>query len=584
VELALHVSFHLMQDNASPDLRLSAGSGSSQAIETPVVASRGDNPGRELARVSPPVRLPGTFYRHTAAIAVLLLVFTVFAYRISNFDVASEYTDPISKVRAQDESVYVNSATRVVRDGDWLTPRFLDRFLLYKPPLLIWLTSVSIKLFGQSLFAFRFPAMMAAALATLLLFTWLRRSHSSHAAWTCALLLAANPLWYLFARLCYTDMIFAAATAGAIFVVRWDPVLARSRSRLLFAVCCSAGILAKNIAGFLPCVIWIAFCAVRGANSRKLLRTVFQTGCLILVFAAPWHLYQAAIHPQWFWADYVEVQLLGFGLRPPVQSSAEPQLWFYWKRLFLTDPILIAMVALALPALWKRRQSADALLAVCWLAVMTFALAMFGYRNLPYALNLIAPLALIASLYSYGGRWRVPLLAIVLVVRLSLHTTTPIPAAEALRSYAERGRPHELIIVSPDDEFYSATLDLPHVRYAFVDRDGVVERYARHLAWLGITMPAAQFADPDRWLPIYAQRLEDWGLKTTKPLATAIVARSEEEAIRLTLNKRDSDFFLPQTLLSKLPPQTWTTHSVVPAGNGRVFLFSKAHEVNDGVY
>lgn len=518
----------------------------------------------------------GSFYLHPAVIAVFLMVFAACAISVQKVDIATAYTDPVAKIRAQDESVYVNSVLTMVRDGDWLTPRFLDRLLLYKPPLLIWLAAISVKLVGVSLVAFRLPALLASAFAASLLFLWIRRSRSVEAASACVLLLIANPLWYTFARLCYTDMLFAASAVAAVFTVHRDHLLKRTGHQWLFAACCAAGILTKNIAGLLPFVIWIVFCVLHRMPWRPVFKNALRTGLFVFVLAAPWHLYQAFVHPQWFWADYVEVQLLGFGLRPPVQSSAEPQLWFYWKRLFLTDPVLVGMAAVGFIAVWKNfRKSADALLITCWLGVMTLALAAFGYRNLPYALNLIAPLALMAALYSFGGTWRIAFLSGVLALRLFHSSSDPIPSATDLRNYASQGRTNDLIIVAPDDEFYSATLDLPHVSYLFIDPEGVVERYARHLAYLGVTMRAEQFADVERVSAMYASRLREWGVPSTKPLATAIVARSEEQAIALTQQSAETDFFLPREMLSAVPSETWATHSLVSASNGRVFLLAK---------
>jgi hypothetical protein len=585
VELALHVRCHQMRQNASLEFRCPSPSEVTQTVD-PVQRLAGVRLPGEAGRA--PTR-SGTFYLDREAIAplcVLFLTILLFGYGLGDHSVASSYTDPVSKIRAQDESLYVNSATHMVQEGDWLTPRFLDRLLLYKPPLLIWLAALSGKIFGLSIGVFRLPALLSASLATLLLFMW-SRSRSSSAAWVCALLLLANPLWYLFARLCYTDMLFAASVAAAVFVIRFDHTLTGHRSRWLFALCCAAGILTKNVAGLLPFAIWMVFCVFRRVPWRVMLESVVPVALFTFVLAAPWHLYQLAVHPEWFWADYVEVQLLGFGLRPPVQSSAEPQLWFYWKRLFITDPILVVMALMALPAIWRsirRRESdeaVDATLLVSWLGVMTFALAAFGYRNLPYALNLIPPLAVMAALFMRGGSWRIVALAGVLVVRLSLYTTDPIPSAAALDSYAERGRTNDLIIVAPDDEFYSATLGLPNVRYAFIDNEGIVERYARHLVYLGVTMKAEQFVELERWRDIYSERLRAWGVRTTQPLGTAIVARSQREVGMLAARSVTTDFFLPEELLAVLPPGTRSTHSVVPAANGRVFLLAKPRATSE---
>jgi Dolichyl-phosphate-mannose-protein mannosyltransferase len=511
----------------------------------------------------------------------------VLGYGISRSDIASAYSDPVAKIRAQDESLYANSALRMANGGGWSTPTFLGRFILLRPPLLVWLSAISMKLFGTSLAALRAPALLAGVAATTLLFLWALRSRSPAAGWCCVLLLLSNPLWHIFARLCYTDMLFVTSVAAALFTLYLDPILERGRTRFIFAACCAAGILAKSVAGVLPLLIWFLYCALR-RDARPPLSRIVQVCGITASLAAPWHLYQIVVHPQWFWADYVRMQLFGFGFQPPAQSSHEAQLWFYLKRVSITDPILVAFAALALPAFWKQlrhRSSTTALLLASWIAVVSIALMAFSYRNLPYALGLVPPLALLGAWYSPGGAWRVAILTAALIGKmlignawgfgLPMLAADPIPSAAPLRAYADRGRPNDLIIVSPDDEFYSATLRIPRVRYAFIDRDGVVVRYAPHFTYLGITVTVDQFLHFDELYAGFLDRLRSWGLNSPEPLATSIVANSPADVARLAEGRPESDFFLPRDLVEALPEDTLTTHEVLPAGNGRLFLLAR---------
>ncbi len=536
------------------------------------------------------VREAGNLYTVGARIApfsVAVLAVALLGYGMARGDIASAYADPVSKIRAQDESVYANSALRMATEGGWLTPTFLGRLLLYKPPLLIWLSAFSVKCFGASLSALRAPALVAAAAATTLLFLWACGSRSPGAGWTCVLLLLANPMWYTFARLCYTDMLFAAGVAAALFTLHLDPSLARVRSRCVFAVCSAAGFLAKSVAGFIPLAIWLLFGVLRRGEPRPSLARVVQVCIPVLLLVAPWHVYQIAVHPQWFWADYVQVQLLGFGLQPPAQSTAEPQLWFYVKRVSIIDPILICFAVLAVPAFWRdlrQRKSANALLLAVWLVVVATALLTFRYRNLPYALNLVPPLALLGASYSPGGWWRILPLCAALAAKtvfagavcgLPIKATEPIPSAAPLRAYAHRGRPNELIIVSPDDEFYSSTLHLSRLRYAFIDPNRLVIRYAPHFAYLGITVTVEQFLRFDDLRGKFLERLRAWGVQSSEPLATSILAKSAEEIVRLADARPQSDFFLPSDLFGALSTNTLATHEVVFTPNGRIFLLAR---------
>ena len=166
-----------------------------------------------------------------AAVAAALL-----GYGFARPDIAAVYSDPVSRVRTQDEAVYASSAVGLATGGGWLTPKLLGRYLLFKPPLLLWLSGASLKTLGISRFALRLPVLLAGVLATVLLFLWAARGHSLAAACAAGLLLVSNPLWHTFSRVCYTDMLLVAAMAAALFTVARDPRLARPGSILAFGL------------------------------------------------------------------------------------------------------------------------------------------------------------------------------------------------------------------------------------------------------------------------------------------------------------------------------------------------------------
>ena len=207
----------------------------------------------------------------------------------------------------------------------------------------------------------------------------------------------ANPLWHTFSRICYTDMLLALAMVGALWTFDCDWSLSQQRSVLLFGGCVAFGVMAKNVAGLLPLAIVLLACLL--ARRRPPVRSLLKAGIVTIVLVAPWHLYQLFSHARWFFTDYVQIQLLQFGLQPPIQPWADGPVWYYVKRLALTDPLLVALAALVLPLLVRavRAGKPEAALLVSWLLVTGGALLVFRYRNLPYLLYTIPPLCLMAA-------------------------------------------------------------------------------------------------------------------------------------------------------------------------------------------
>src|ERR1700686_3659333 len=80
--------------------------------------------------------------------AIALIAAVALGFGIGSAGMASGYVDPLLPAGAQDEAVYGHAAARMVRTGHWTTPIFLDRFMLNKPPLLMWAGGASMRLFG----------------------------------------------------------------------------------------------------------------------------------------------------------------------------------------------------------------------------------------------------------------------------------------------------------------------------------------------------------------------------------------------------------------------------------------------------
>ena len=99
---------------------------------------------------------------------------------------AAAWVDPVSQIRAQDEAVYSHTALRMATRGEWLTPYFLDRLALYKPPLLYWLSGLSAKVFGISKWSLRLPSMLAAASNSMVVYRswhWVMKKRKKRWLW-----------------------------------------------------------------------------------------------------------------------------------------------------------------------------------------------------------------------------------------------------------------------------------------------------------------------------------------------------------------------------------------------------------------
>ena len=520
---------------------------------------------------------------------IFVVSFAVLAWGITRDGIAAPFVDPIAQTRTQDEAVHAAAAIAMARDGGWLTPKLMGRLLLFKPPLLIWLSAISIRILGLSLFSVRLPALLMGAAGVAGVFLWCVRGGGLAAGALGAGLLLFSPFWQIYSRVCLTDIPAAAFSILAMATAAGDAGFERRRTPLLFGTAVGASILAKSIAGVLPLLALGLYWLLLPRPERPPVRRLAAACGISAMFVIPWHLYQGLVHPRWFWADYVQVQLLGVGAHSQMNTLFARSPVFYLARFAQLDPVLgiwtLLGVAGALRGGKFRRQPA-AMLALSAVTAAAAAMCLFQAKHLPYMV-LLVPAACVVAVLCGPTVLRRPGVAAGILAALagvkaiaagqpwSLRPAAPpIEGARAMRQYWNLHRGVELIAAQPDDEFYSATLPLPRVRYCFLDPDGSVPRMVPYYARLGIILDARQFADLPGLLPGFARALRDWGLNSAEPVGTVIVLRTPEEIGRVIRSRPGADFYLPAEWVD-LAGDATRTHEVVGYSASRVFLLCR---------
>jgi hypothetical protein len=496
--------------------------------------------------------------RWVCLLLVWLLALLAFSWRAGERELGSGYIDPIGRIAPQDEAVYTHIALGMVTSGDWLTPRFLGRLALFKPPLLYWCSAASLRLFGGSTWAARLPSLLAASLVAALLFHCIGGWRGAAAA----LLWTAHPLAYALARVNLTDSLLTLWILLSVIAL-WRG------NRPGYALAVSAAILTKAIAGLIPLLLLGLWWLLSPAGKRPSFR--FWTPALLAAAALtlPWFAWQAAAHPRWFKAEFIDFEILGFTLGAPPQTSPESGLWFYGWRLLRTSGPLLLLALLALPKAWRsRREQPLAVLLLAWVAAVALAVAGNGYRNFAYLLPAIPALCWLAARYAPSRAALALTLAALLAIPAQPHPTPPeIAVASGLKRYRALQRTHDLILVDTHDQFLATTMGLPRLRYAFFGRESDYRRYGLDFRELGIVLTPKEWAG-DR--AHYAARLQQWN-NGPEPIGTVILVQSPEDLARLIAGNPQADFVIPE----KFRATHRQTHEVREDGRGFLFLLAR---------
>jgi len=510
---------------------------------------------------------------------VFLAAFSVLAWNVNQYGIAAAYSDPGAKLRAQDESIYVNSALRIVEDGDWLTPKVLGRPYYQKPPMLMWLSALSVSTFGISLFSVRLPSLLLGALAVTAVFLWCGRLHSLGAGLLAAGLLLLSPFWQILSRLCYTDIPASAFGVLALTCVAFDLQLERRRTRIAAGFLAAAGVMTKGPAGILVVAALMVWWIVLPAVLRPAMWKFGELLAVLCAAVAPWYAYQLLVHPHWFQADMIQLAALGAGKRPEQAGVFDRQVFYYAQRLLEMDPATVLLAVVGLAGSWRLsrlREQPERLLVVCWVLLTAVGISAFQVRNLPYVVLLLPPLLI------WGAgvlNPRVLIAAGVLVLAAILRITgdvvaPPIKAAEDMRAYYKLHRNAELIAVESGDEFYASTLPLPRVRYAFLDPAGAILRTVPHYASMGVVLNSDQFAVLPTLMPQFRAELARYDWNSTEPVGTVLALRQPQDLAAVIRTHPGSDFYIPSAWKSALEESS-DSHAQAAASDGRIFLLSK---------
>ena len=509
-----------------------------------------------------------------ATAAVFCASLVVLGWKAGAPGLATSYVDPLAKIQAQDEAYYGAISIDMAEHGHWLTPRFLDRYALTKPPLLYWFQAPLLKVTATTAGALRLPPIIAGAATVTLGYWWVvAETGVPMGGLAAAVLLLSSHLFFVVSRTGLTDALLTFFTAVAMLVLARDPKLESAAWLWTFGLASGAAILTKGLAGLFALLALGLFWLISKEKPR--LARLTQAVAISAAVALPWHVYELARHTRWFWAEYVVSEIVTNSVGSPSQTTQDSQIGYYAKRLWLLDAPLLLTAITAI--VWRRPRA-----VLAWLIVVMAAALSFEYRNTTYLAPALPGMAVLAGL-AIPRRWAAAALtgAILLFGGKIVAATKPwglpygaqseIPSEPTLDRYAAMKRGNELIVADPDDQFYAACINLPKIRYLYLDQGLEHRHFALDFEYLGVTMSAADFDRLSTVKPEFERRLQEWGLTNGDPIASVILAPNLDVIRALVRNHPQLDFYLPVGWASA----DAGAHQVLDTGNGHEFLLAR---------
>jgi 4-amino-4-deoxy-L-arabinose transferase-like glycosyltransferase len=305
-----------------------------------------------------------------------------------------------------DEGRYTEIPREMAVTGDYVTPRLNGVKYFEKPPLVYWLSAVTIRQFGVSEFVGRIWGALFAVLGVLLTYAAGRKLYGRAAGLWAAVVLATTLMYFILSQIILLDMAVAVTISGALFAYLLAQREPRGRRRfvlfMIFYGFMALATLSKGLIGIaLPgAVIFLWLLLLNRWRSLWPFYPLAGT-LLLLAIAAPWHILAARANSDFLQFYFVHEHWERF--TTTVHGRAEPA-WFFLPILVagLFPWVFFTVRALreTLAGGWRRRgEHAEAWFLLIWIVFIVAFFSKSQSKLVPYILPVFPACAVMFGAY-----------------------------------------------------------------------------------------------------------------------------------------------------------------------------------------
>jgi hypothetical protein len=328
---------------------------------------------RAAETINFPIKKTSWFTSHTDAICILaILAFsTIFFLNLSS-----------GSLWAADEQTYSQWAYHMVRSGDYVTPYAFGSLTIWigKPPLYMWLMSLSYQAFGVNNFVTRIWSPIFGALTMVMVFFLAKKLYNRYVGFASAIILGTFTGFFLFAKHAMTDVTFVFfIVASFYFFVLSEKPEKTNRYVVLSGVFFGLALLTKQVEALLIPLIIFTYLALTNRSIRFLFTRRFIVFWVMgLLILSPWLAYMFLSFGSNFWQWFVVY--CGFTRAfSPIEGHTGGYL-FYFSYLANTERLWVILLPFAsglcvFNAFVKRLKADTLILAWMIIVLLVFTLA-----------------------------------------------------------------------------------------------------------------------------------------------------------------------------------------------------------------
>lgn len=301
-----------------------------------------------------------------------------------------------------DEGRYAEIPREMLERGDLITPTLNYVKYFEKPPLLYWINAASLKVFGQTEFAARFPSALCGLLTILATYVIARKLYGRRCALMSAFILGTSAGFVMQSRIILTDMLltFCLTAALGAFIVAALREGRRSKDFpwYLFYFFCALAVLAKGLIGMVFPAGIVFFYLLLSRRWRLFSEMRLATGLLLfLAVAAPWFVAVSLRNPEFAHFFFIREHFERF--TSTVHGRYQP-FWFFVPVLLGTMLPWVFFVPGALTRAWRDRHHDEGraeIYLLIWVLLIFLFFSKSSSKLIPYILPIFPPLAILVG-------------------------------------------------------------------------------------------------------------------------------------------------------------------------------------------
>jgi outer membrane protein assembly factor BamB len=299
-----------------------------------------------------------------------------------------------------DEQTYSQWAYHMIKTGDYVTPWALGGSAMWisKPPLVMWLMSLSYQVFGVNSFATRFWSPVFGTLSLILVFYLGKELFNRYVGFMSALVLGTFATFYSFARHAMTDMPLVFFTLASIyFLILSEKNKNPNRYAALSGLFFGLAFMTKQVQALLIPVIVFAYLATTKRSLKFIFTKRFTLfwGVALLVFA-PWLIYMNNRFGAEFWQWFFVYSVINRSV-VPLEGHAGSYL-FYFTYLINNEEMLWILILPFAAGLCVYnsiiKHSKQDLLLLEWIVIVLMALTFVQTKLYWYILPVLPAFAI----------------------------------------------------------------------------------------------------------------------------------------------------------------------------------------------